>query len=89
MSFIDCGVGKNSKHFSNDPNSTWNSWKHNVNASACLTEDGFSYGIYRTAVSLTMERSIITRYIFSLFWGFQVFLLCISSFLPYLLYEVS
>ncbi|KAK9996715.1 hypothetical protein SO802_021401 [Lithocarpus litseifolius] len=70
-SFIDCGFGKNSKHFSNDPNSTWNSWKDNVNASACLTEDGFSYGIYRTAVYLTMEHSIITRYMFSLFWGFQ------------------
>ncbi|KAM4114378.1 hypothetical protein ACJW30_04G064300 [Castanea mollissima] len=70
-SFIDCGVGKNSKHFSNDTNSTWNSWKDNVNASACLTKDGFSYGIYETAVYLTMEPSIITRYIFSLFWGFQ------------------
>ncbi|XP_030938978.1 probable cyclic nucleotide-gated ion channel 20, chloroplastic isoform X4 [Quercus lobata] len=72
LSFIDCGVGKISKHFSDDPNSTWNSWKDNVNASACLTEDGFSYGIYKTAVSLTMEHSIITKYIFSLFWGFQV-----------------
>ncbi|XP_050255631.1 probable cyclic nucleotide-gated ion channel 20, chloroplastic isoform X3 [Quercus robur] len=71
MSFIDCGVGKNSKHFSDYPNSTWNSWKDNVNASACLTEDGFSYGIYKTAVSLTMEQNIITKYIFSLFWGFQ------------------
>ncbi|KAM4106463.1 hypothetical protein ACB094_04G067200 [Castanea mollissima] len=70
-SFIDCGVEKNPKHFSNDTNSTWNSWKDNVNASACLTKDGFSYGIYETAVYLTMEPSIITRYIFSLFWGFQ------------------
>ncbi|KAL4632951.1 hypothetical protein ACB092_04G086900 [Castanea dentata] len=66
-SFIDCRDGKNSKHI---PNASW-SWKDNDNATACFTEDGFSYGIYLKAVNLTTEHSIVTRYIFSLFWGFQ------------------
>ncbi|KAM3702991.1 hypothetical protein ACJW31_04G063900 [Castanea mollissima] len=68
MSFIDCGDWKNSKHLSN---ASWISWKDNDNATACFTEDGFPYGIYLTAVNLTTEHSIVTRYIFSLFWGFQ------------------
>ncbi|XP_050255636.1 probable cyclic nucleotide-gated ion channel 20, chloroplastic isoform X3 [Quercus robur] len=63
--FIDCGDGKNS-HI---PNSS--TWINNGNAIACFTEDGFPYGIYLAAVNLTTEHSIVTRYIFSLFWGFQ------------------
>ncbi|KAK7822734.1 putative cyclic nucleotide-gated ion channel 20 [Quercus suber] len=77
---IDCGDGKNFKHFPNN-----SAWTDNDNAAACFTEDGFPYGIYKAAVNLTTEHSIVTRYIFSLFWGFQVFLLYISSFLLYLL----
>ncbi|XP_030938981.1 probable cyclic nucleotide-gated ion channel 20, chloroplastic isoform X2 [Quercus lobata] len=69
VSFIDCGNGKHPEHFPNT--STWNSWKGNDNATACFTEDGFHYGIYLSAVNLTTEHSIVTRYIFSLFWGFQ------------------
>lgn len=42
-------------------------------------KDGFSYGIYEQAVNLTTKHSIITRYTYSLFWGFQVFLLFIST----------
>lgn len=83
MRFIDCGHGNDFSSFYSDPN--WTSWKNNENASACLTKDGnFSYGIYGEAVNLTAEQSIITRYAYSLFWGFQVFLLSISSFLLYL-----
>ncbi|KAK9062847.1 hypothetical protein SSX86_020037 [Deinandra increscens subsp. villosa] len=63
---IDCGHG--GYHVSSEGN---HSWKDNVNASACFTEDGFSYGIYVKAVNLTAENSIITRYIYSFFWGFQ------------------
>ncbi|XP_022736402.1 probable cyclic nucleotide-gated ion channel 20, chloroplastic isoform X1 [Durio zibethinus] len=62
---IDCGSGHTSFH----PN--WTNWKDNANASTCFTADGFSYGIYIQAVNLTTEKSIVTRYVYSLFWGFQ------------------
>ncbi|XVF09361.1 hypothetical protein REPUB_Repub07fG0086000 [Reevesia pubescens] len=65
VELIDCGYG----HISIPHKLT--SWKKNENASACFTEDGFSYGIYVQAVNLTAERSIVTRYVYSLFWGFQ------------------
>ncbi|KAA8542916.1 hypothetical protein F0562_024049 [Nyssa sinensis] len=66
--FIDCGRN-NIDDFSNEP--TWVNWMNNVNASACFGQDGFDYGIYVQAVNLTTEHSIITRYVYSLFWGFQ------------------
>ncbi|EXB62298.1 hypothetical protein L484_022186 [Morus notabilis] len=69
MRFIDCGDGSATKNFLNDP--TWDGWKNNVNSSACFTEEGFPYGIYNRAVNLTTQNSIITRYVYSLFWGFQ------------------
>jgi cyclic nucleotide gated channel len=68
---IDCGHGnKNllSNASSNASNPLWNGYG---NASACFTKDGFSYGIYDSAANLVTEHSIITRYIYSLFWGFQ------------------
>ncbi|XP_055960803.1 probable cyclic nucleotide-gated ion channel 20, chloroplastic isoform X2 [Mercurialis annua] len=68
-SYIDCGRGNNVENFVSDP--TWKSWKSNENASACFTMDGFRYGIYIQAVNLTAEHSVITRYVYSLFWGFQ------------------
>ncbi|KAI4352048.1 hypothetical protein L6164_006334 [Bauhinia variegata] len=46
-------------------------WRNNTGASACLTEDGFHYGIYDKAVNLTTEPDLIIRYVFSFFWGFQ------------------
>jgi cyclic nucleotide gated channel len=82
MKFIDCGHGNDFGDFLSDTN--WGNWTKNEIASACFTEDGFSYGIYIKAVNLTTKRSIITRYTYSLFWGFQVLLLSISSFFLYL-----
>ncbi|KAG6673151.1 hypothetical protein I3842_16G097500 [Carya illinoinensis] len=67
--FIDCGHGSDIEKFHSKQ--SWNTWKNNKNASACFTKDGFSYGIYEQAVNLTTKRSIITRYTYSLFWGFQ------------------
>ncbi|KAD7477307.1 hypothetical protein R6Q59_007130 [Mikania micrantha] len=66
---IDCGHGRDFGSFEGDQISK--DWKQNVNASACFNEDGFPYGIYVKAVNLTAESSIITRYIYSFFWGFQ------------------
>ncbi|KAG5229729.1 cyclic nucleotide-gated ion channel family protein [Salix suchowensis] len=62
--FIDCGL-------KNKSNSNWEKWKNNTNAIDCFTSNGgFSYGIYAQAVNLTGENTI-TRYTYSLFWGFQ------------------
>ncbi|CAK7327920.1 unnamed protein product [Dovyalis caffra] len=71
--FIDCGYGDAVAVKEHGSNPNWYSWKENDNASACFTLDGFSYGIYIQAVNLTRE-STITRYTYSLFWGFQNFL---------------
>ena len=73
MKFIDCGHGEKIEDFSNQ--TYWSDWINNKNASACFEGDGFPYGIYQQAVNLTTEPSIVTRYIYSLFWGFQVFFL--------------
>ncbi|XP_024990997.1 probable cyclic nucleotide-gated ion channel 20, chloroplastic isoform X2 [Cynara cardunculus var. scolymus] len=68
MKFIDCGH-ENFGKYAAEP--TWNSWIQNENSSACFNEDGFPYGIYMKAVKLTTEPSVITRYVYSFFWGFQ------------------
>lgn len=73
MSFIDCGHG-NDAEGSTGNDGLRNTWKTNENATACFNQDGFQYGIYVQAVSLTTENSVITRYVYALFWGFQVFL---------------
>ncbi|KAF5730264.1 cyclic nucleotide-gated ion channel 20 chloroplastic [Tripterygium wilfordii] len=71
IKFIDCGHGTDFTEFISD--STWPNWTQNENASACFTVDSkrFDYGIYKQAVSLTTKDSVITRYVYSLFWGFQ------------------
>ncbi|KAI3796846.1 hypothetical protein L1987_39532 [Smallanthus sonchifolius] len=67
--FIDCGNGDDIESFKKYP--TWNNWTQNSNSKACFYEDDFPYGIYMKAVNLTAENSIITRYTYSFFWGFQ------------------
>lgn len=68
--FIDCGTGNRVGRFSSSP--YWQLWKNNVNCTSCFDSNGdFQYGIYQQAVNLTTKPSIITRYIYSLFWGFQ------------------
>ncbi|KAI4326324.1 hypothetical protein MLD38_031650 [Melastoma candidum] len=51
--------------------SRWNLWINNTNASACYTGGSFDFGIYVKAVNLSADGSIVTRYVYSLFWGFQ------------------
>ncbi|CAL1406130.1 unnamed protein product [Linum trigynum] len=70
VNFVDCGHGDDLREFSRKPE--WKIWTSNVNATACfMTSGGFSYGIYAQAVNLTTKSSFITRYTYSLFWGFQ------------------
>lgn len=69
---MDCGNGDKIDEFKNNVTS-WDSWKKNQNATACFNSGG-DYGLYQNAVNLTLEESVVTRYVFSLFWGFQVLL---------------
>ncbi|KAG6423940.1 hypothetical protein SASPL_114348 [Salvia splendens] len=68
--FIDCGHGNANERFAGN-SEDWDMWKNNENASACFGKGGFDFGIYETAVSLTTHRSLLKRYVYSLFWGFQ------------------
>ncbi|KAL5545151.1 hypothetical protein UlMin_008935 [Ulmus minor] len=83
--FIDCGHGEISDGVGRK------SWTENENATACLksTDDGFPYGIYAKAVQLTTKDSVITRYIYSLFWGFQQISTLAGNLVPsYFVWEV-
>ncbi|KAL5545154.1 hypothetical protein UlMin_008938 [Ulmus minor] len=81
--FIDCGQGDFSDQGERE------NWIVNENAIACLTEDGFPYGIYGKAVQLTTEDSVITRYMYSLFWGFQQITTLAGNLVPsYFVWEV-
>ncbi|XP_075107928.1 putative cyclic nucleotide-gated ion channel 20, chloroplastic isoform X2 [Nicotiana tabacum] len=68
MEFIDCGHGTDYTKFRSDI--TWGQWKNYTDA--CFTESSFDFGIYKQAVDLTTEPSVVTRYVYSFFWGFQV-----------------
>ncbi|KAI4351108.1 hypothetical protein L6164_005493 [Bauhinia variegata] len=81
---IDCQHGRAERLQSDQ----WN-WKTNTNANACLTENGFPYGIYVRAVNLSISSNVITRYIYSSFWGFQqISTLCGSLTPSYYVWEV-
>ncbi|XAR53145.1 hypothetical protein NMG60_11021568 [Bertholletia excelsa] len=69
VEFIECGHQHDIEKLNSSNNLTY--WKKNVNASACFWSDSFPYGIYEPAVNLTTEHSFITRYVYSLCWGFQ------------------
>ena len=73
--FIDCGGSGLYRQ----------QWSNDSGAAACFNTGNdatFQYGIYGQAVLLTTEDSAVKRYIYSLFWGFQVFAvicLCFSA----------
>ncbi|XP_058762219.1 probable cyclic nucleotide-gated ion channel 20, chloroplastic [Vicia villosa] len=48
-------------------------WRADLGAENCLnvTSGDFSYGIYANALPLTVQASVTSKYIYSLFWGFQ------------------
>ncbi|PIA63936.1 hypothetical protein AQUCO_00201332v1 [Aquilegia coerulea] len=63
--FIDCG---RQDHMEPERSN----WINYPNFTDCFNTKGhFSYGIYEQAVELTTIPSIITRYMYSFFWGFQ------------------
>ncbi|KAH9290364.1 hypothetical protein KI387_034481, partial [Taxus chinensis] len=70
--FLDCGHGERIGIF--NQSTDWMVWINNENATDCLkgiSAVNFTYGIYSYAVPVTMESSVITKYIYSVFWGFQ------------------
>ncbi|CAA7395661.1 unnamed protein product [Spirodela intermedia] len=68
--FLDCGRGPKYNNFTDNPD--WEIWKKDGDASSCLSNNGtFSYGIYEHAAFIAKRDSIVVRYIYSLFWGFQ------------------
>ncbi|XP_020551310.1 probable cyclic nucleotide-gated ion channel 20, chloroplastic isoform X2 [Sesamum indicum] len=87
MEFIDCGHGNYYGEFEKYP--AWKLWKSNENATACFKKDGFDFGIYETAVNLTTRRSLVTKYVYSFFWGFQQISTLAGNQVPsYFVYEV-
>jgi cyclic nucleotide gated channel len=69
MELIDCNA-----------KGTSTNWTNNEGAKACLNSKSgpFPYGIYEKAVPLTIETDLLNKYVYALFWGFQV---CIWSFI--------
>ena len=77
MKVIDCGHGHTANNHSGQTSALWS---NNAEAIACLNPpptSGFRYGIYVNAVPLTTETNVVNKYVYALFWGFQV---CISLF---------
>jgi hypothetical protein len=75
--FIDCRHGSYS-------GINRGQWFNNPNTTACFNtgnDSTFQYGIYEQAVLLTTEQSAVKRYIYSLFWGFQVCASVLCSFI--------
>uniref|UniRef100_A0A0K8WML8 Cyclic nucleotide-gated channel 20-like n=1 Tax=Acacia koa TaxID=468172 RepID=A0A0K8WML8_ACAKO len=72
MELIDCGTFR-SFLLVNETNQLNETWLNSTGAGNCFNtkDDGFDYGIYEKAVNLVAEPSVITRYVYSLFWGFQ------------------
>ncbi|XP_054794945.1 probable cyclic nucleotide-gated ion channel 20, chloroplastic [Prosopis cineraria] len=74
---IDCGHGhtENNRSFLlvNGINQFNQTWLQSPGAGQCfnVSDAGFPYGIYAKAVNLVTEHSVVTRYVYSLFWGFQ------------------
>jgi len=52
-------------------------WRNDKGANDCLNFSSgvFSYGIYANVVPLTIETRVISKYVYALFWGFQVCIL--------------
>ncbi|KAJ7520604.1 hypothetical protein O6H91_19G012800 [Diphasiastrum complanatum] len=73
--FLDCGRGRQiNETMSRINSSKWESWTQNQNASNCFSSSPyvFTYGIYLTAVPITGDiYTVVDKYIYSLFWGFQ------------------
>lgn len=70
MEFINCRQGHAKEIFARNPE--WELWRKNKEADACFIKDGFDFGICETAVNLTTHTNFFDRYLYSLFWGFQV-----------------
>ncbi|KAM1129809.1 hypothetical protein EV1_039134 [Malus domestica] len=88
ISFIDCEHG-NEFGDSGVDNPSLDSWKNNANASACLTPTGYTYGVFYQTAALSTKKSVVTRYMYALFWGFQQISTLAGNLVPsYYVWEV-
>ncbi|XP_058108465.1 probable cyclic nucleotide-gated ion channel 20, chloroplastic isoform X3 [Magnolia sinica] len=71
--FLDCRHGENIRDFNSSHAYAWMLWQNSTTTNDCFDTDhgSFSYGIYEQVVVVSTEKSIVTRYMYSLFWGFQ------------------
>jgi len=71
VAFIDCDHGNVRSHRRQMDSENW---KRNENATKCFISEGgpFDYGVYHRAVNLVTQKTFAPRYVYSLFWGFQV-----------------
>jgi len=66
--FPDSGIGKDfSSYFQTNTIPCLNISQA---SKTCLVEPSFRYGIYANAVPVTLKTQIISKYVYSLFWGF-------------------
>ncbi|XP_074587660.1 putative cyclic nucleotide-gated ion channel 20, chloroplastic [Curcuma longa] len=66
-------------------------WVNHSNSTSCFDTDNgnFRYGIYEQAVLLTTRPSVVQRYIYALFWGFQQISTLAGNLVPsYFVWEV-
>ncbi|KAM3224758.1 hypothetical protein ACQJBY_057866 [Aegilops geniculata] len=69
--FRDCGLNFNT---GGQNEQISQQWVNDQASTACFdtgNDTNFQYGIYQQAVLLSTKRSAVTRYVYSLFWGFQ------------------
>ncbi|KAJ7566890.1 hypothetical protein O6H91_02G123300 [Diphasiastrum complanatum] len=67
-SFLDCGNGKDIGSMFRDSN--YSNWIQTSNSSSnCLAGPSFAYGIYASGVPVTLERNVMHKYVYALFWG--------------------
>ncbi|XP_028785789.1 probable cyclic nucleotide-gated ion channel 20, chloroplastic [Neltuma alba] len=96
MQLIDCGHGHRETHQSslllNETNHFKQTWLDSPGVGSCFKaseDEGFQYGIYEKAVNLVTEHSVVTRYVYSLFWGFQQISTLAGNLVPsYFVWEV-
>ncbi|KAL3680015.1 hypothetical protein R1sor_022971 [Riccia sorocarpa] len=68
--YLDCGSNTRNNHAYSGNRLSWIGTT-NISTNCLRGSPDFFYGIYFMGVKVAMERNIIVKYIYSLFWGFQ------------------
>ncbi|KAL3680014.1 hypothetical protein R1sor_022970 [Riccia sorocarpa] len=68
--YLDCGDNTGKSHVYTGARGAWIA-ATNISARCLGDTPDFKYGIYNMGVQVSLERHVVVRYIYSLFWGFQ------------------